>query len=116
VYGLIGVILIVAGVLLIRESLNNLTSLDSLFSGFFAMSNLGGFVLIGIGCIIIALGAVASFFKINSEIIAEEVPSQKQNPLPKMPEPATYCCKTCGATVSSSQKYCSDCGRQLEWH
>ena len=26
-----------------------------------------------------------------------------------------YCCKTCGAEVSSNQRYCPQCGRQLSW-
>lgn len=45
-------------------------------------------------------------------------PSQKQNPPPPpiVSPPIAYCCKTCGAGVSPNQKYCPDCGRQLEWH
>jgi branched-subunit amino acid ABC-type transport system permease component len=76
IYGIIGVILIVAGVFVMVGALNNLVPLNNLVSGDFYNSSLfGGFLFIVIGWIIIALGAIASFFKINSEIIIEEVNS-----------------------------------------
>jgi len=76
IYGILGIIVIVAGVFVIGSYLNNLTSLNNLVSASFYTSKLfSGFILIVIGWIIIALGAVASFFKINSEIITEEVQS-----------------------------------------
>lgn len=46
-------------------------------------------------------------------------PSQKQNPQPpsQITSPSIkYCCKSCGAAVSPNQRYCPQCGRQLEWH
>lgn len=75
VYGIIGFIVVLAGAaFVIGNSLNNLISLSNLTSWDFYTSNaFAGLILIVIGCIIIALGAVASFFKINTEIISEEV-------------------------------------------
>jgi hypothetical protein len=53
---------------------------------------IGGFVLIFVGELIVGLGARAAFFKINSEIISEEVKRQLQ-----APAPAT--CPTCGGPL-----------------
>ncbi len=112
VYGIIGVILIVVGVFVVGGSLNNLIFSSNLTSGHFYNSNLfAGFIFILLGWIIIAIGVIASFFKINSEIISEEVNHSQ----PIASPPTDYCCKTCGAIVSPNQKYCPECGRQLDW-
>jgi len=77
IYGIFGIILIVAGVFVIVGALNNLMPLSNLVSWGFYTSNLFyGFILMALGWIIIVLGAIASFFKINSEITSEEVQSQ----------------------------------------
>jgi hypothetical protein len=70
-YGIIGIILIGVGVFSIMGNINNITNLVSWDSKL-----IGGFLFIVAGWIIIVLGAIASFFKINSEIISEEVNSQ----------------------------------------
>ena len=73
-YGIIGIVIVVVGVFLMVGSLNSLVPLSNLASWDFFNSNLfDGFLIMVIGWIIIALGAIASFFKINSEIISEEV-------------------------------------------
>jgi len=42
-------------------------------------------------------------------------PSQMTVPLSVPPSTKQYCCKICGAGVSPNQRYCPQCGRQLEW-
>lgn len=74
IYGLIGILIIGLGVFLIVGHLSSIINLTS--SNFYNGEFFGGFLFIIIGFIIFALGAIASFFKINSEIISEEVNSK----------------------------------------
>ena len=72
IYGIAGVILFAIGFFLMVGSLNNLASFSVDFSN---VNLVSGFLFVVIGWIIVALGAIAAFFKINSEIIGEEVNS-----------------------------------------
>lgn len=95
IWGIIGWILIIVGSLVLGRSFSNLSYFNnSVLGGYSATGNFAvGLVSIIIGSIIGALGAVASFFKINSEIITEEVKSQK--PI----------CSTCGRPLRFISEY-----------
>jgi hypothetical protein len=91
IWGIIGIIFIGTGVFVSIGSLNN-----SILGGYavYAMGGLvSGLVLIVIGSIISALAGIASFFKINSEITAEEVKSQM------------HICPTCDSPLRFIPKY-----------
>ena len=70
VWGLVGFVFIGIGFLIIGASFsfNPISDLTSMFAG-----DAVGVISIMIGIAITALGALASFFKVNSEITAEEV-------------------------------------------
>lgn len=80
-YGSIGIVVMIGGYFTIyftiRDSLFNLASLTISSSGEILI--IAGLILILTGWIIVVLAAVASFFKINSKIIAEEVKGHEQH-------------------------------------
>ncbi len=73
IWGFIGIILIGIGIFVISRSSYNLGALLFGSSASYATELIGGLILIVIGVIILGFGAIASFFKINSEVIAEEI-------------------------------------------
>jgi hypothetical protein len=74
IYGIIGILIIGLGVFLMVRNFSPISNLASL--NFYNGDLFGGFLFVVVGFIIFALGAIASFFKINSEIISEEVNSK----------------------------------------
>jgi len=74
-FGVVGIAIMIWGFSVVSGSSLSLGTLVS--SGYLNLNLLGGFILIVIGWIIVVLAAVASFFKINSEVVAEEVQSNE---------------------------------------
>jgi hypothetical protein len=112
VCGFVGIIFIVAGALVISGS-----AVYSIYGGvnYLAGDMAGGIVLMVIGWFIIILGSMAAYFKISSEIIAQEVKKEvgtfgptSQTPIPPpatTASAATPSCPTCGGSLRFVQQY-----------
>jgi hypothetical protein len=111
VWGFVGIIFIVAGALVIAGS-----AVYSIYGGvnYLTGGMAGGFVLMVIGWLIMILGSMAAYFKVGSEIIAEEVKkevgifgptSQMLIPQPATISAATPSCPTCGSPLRFIQQY-----------
>jgi len=64
-----------------------------------------GYTWLAISVFLSLLGIIFIIVGIASKDSTHPVPPLQQ-----------YCCKICGAGVSPNQRYCPQCGRQLEWH
>ena len=83
----------------------------------------GGIILIIIGYVIIILGFYASFYKVLTEIIVDEIKTgfpatTTQQPMtppiqPKLPE-IELVCPVCGAKNPQQATYCIKCGAKLK--
>jgi hypothetical protein len=100
VWGIIGIILVVIGAVIIGG-----TAANSINGGtnYFAGGAVGGTILIIIGAFVWLLGAVATFFKINSEVVSEEV--KRPTPQPVAAQVTTSVCPSCGAPLRYIPQY-----------
>jgi hypothetical protein len=100
VWGIVGIILIVVGAVIIGGS-----AAYAISGGFnyFAGGAIGGTILMIIGAFIWLLGAVATFFKINSEVVSKEVKSL--TPQPVAAQIPTSVCPSCGSPLRYIQQY-----------
>jgi hypothetical protein len=73
IWGFAGITLVAIGFFVILDSSNNLATLFLGSSASYATELMGGLTLVVIGWIILGLSAIASFFKINSEVIDQEI-------------------------------------------
>jgi hypothetical protein len=81
----------------------------------------GGIILIIIGYVVIMLGFYASFYKVLTEIIVDEIktgiPTTQQPVMPpiqpKLPE-IELVCPVCGAKNPQQATYCIKCGTKLK--
>ncbi len=103
VWGLIGIIFFGAGIAAIIGSQVNPLDINSYVSGI-----IGGIILMIIGYVIMILGAMASFFKISSEVTAEEVQrkvSQIMAPQPRAESVEPPVCPSCGSPLRWIEEY-----------
>lgn len=117
VWGLVGILLILVGIAvivspilgLIQEPVNYYSYGVLVSSMIFAL--IFGIILIIIGALVISLSAVATFFKINSEIVAEE--TKRLIEAPKI----TAKCPNCGSELryidTYKKWYCDKEGKYL---
>jgi len=127
VWGMAGLILIGAGVAVIIGSIASVSSIFSNGYGYnpsgMITGMIGGIAMIIIGEIITILGSYASYFKITSEVTAEEVRrlmSQMPAPQPTaapVTTPVSHAsnriCPQCGRLIDGNTKFCPQCGKQL---
>jgi len=106
VWGIVGIIFIVVGFVIIGESAVNLSGNFNYFAGGAA----GGTILIIIGGLIWGLGSVAAFFKINAEVVADEMKNQNRmqtyTPAPQ---------NVVAAPVAQTAPVCPTCGSPLRF-
>jgi hypothetical protein len=119
VWVIVGIAIVFAGYLVIAGSL--VSSVTSIFGGGGMSINwggvAGGLILIIIGWAVAFFGLIATFFKINSEVIAQEVkrqispsvstpqPVAYQPPPSQQPVQTTPFCPTCGSPLRYIQQY-----------
>jgi len=66
-------------------------------------------MVLTIGYLIIMFGYIASIYKVQSEIVAEEVGKRFSNFIRK----GVHICSSCGAENPIEAKFCIICGKQL---
>ena len=131
IWGLIGLIFYGIGIVMILGSaVNSINSLSSIFGNPSASSSsfdstglllgvIGGIVLMIIGVVLMLLATMASFFKINSEIVAEAVhrTTQSSATQPVAAPASTPVCPSCGGPLRYIQQnqrwYCDREGKYV---
>jgi hypothetical protein len=116
VWGIIGIIIMVVGIVIIIGS-SAYSFYDYYYGNTYTLGGVGiggGIALMFIGWLILILGAVASFFKIDSEIVSEEVKRQIQafvsmpqatGSQPSAASAVGYSCPTCGGPLRFVPQY-----------
>jgi len=119
IWGMAGIVLIVVGIVVIIGSIASLPSIYNYNPTGIITGMISGIALIIIGETIAILGSYASYFKITSEVTAEEVQRlMSQMPIPQPTvAPATTLgsriCTQCGHVIEGNTKFCPHCGKQL---